>query len=107
MAARLIAIKSPAGFQYCELPTIDKLNLLVRWFINNGMRRGIRDHTAHARTITLYVDKAPFRRTLNIPDEKQIYAILIDRSWGVLWRAEGDFEERATGLRDSLARGAQ
>ncbi len=91
------------GFHYYELPTIDKLNPLVRWFINNGMRRGIPDHEARARTITLYIDKAPFCQALNISDQKQIYAILIDRSGRVLWRAMGDFDEaKGASLRAEL-----
>ena len=85
--------ESAPGFRYYELPTIDKLNPLVRWFINNGMRRGIPDHNARARTITLYIDKAPFCQALNITDQKQIYAMLVDRSGRVFWRAAGDFDE--------------
>ena len=97
---------SSPGFRYYELPTIDKLNPLVRWFINSGMRRGIPDHDARARTFTLYIDKPPFLNALNIADEKQIYAILIDRSGRVLWRAEGDFDEaRGASLQEVLTRG--
>ncbi len=100
--------ESNAGFRYYELPTIDKVNALVRWFINGGMRRGIPDQSARARTITLYIDKAPFRKSLNIPDENQIYAILIDRSGRVLWRAVGDFDEaKAAGLQAALLQGKQ
>ena len=97
--------ESSPGFRYYELPTIDKLNPVVRWFINGGMRRGIPDRNARARTITLYIDKPPFREALKIADEKQIYAILIDRSGRVLWRAEGDFDEaKGASLQDTLAR---
>jgi hypothetical protein len=93
------------GFHYYELPTIDKLNPFFRWFINSGMRRGIPDRNARARTITLYLDKPSFRKALNIPDEKRIYAILVDRSGRILWRAEGDFDEaEAAGLEKVLAR---
>jgi hypothetical protein len=94
-----------SGFRYYELPTIDRLNPFFRWFINSGMRRGIPDRNARARTITLYLDKLSFRKALNLPDEKQIYAILVDRSGKVLWRAEGDFDEtKAAGLQEALRR---
>jgi hypothetical protein len=97
-----------SGFQYYELPTLDKLNPFFRWFINSGMRRGIPDRKARARTITLYLDKPSFRKALNIPDEKHIYAILVDRSGRVLWRAEGDFDEaKAASLQAALRRGKQ
>jgi hypothetical protein len=98
--------ESSPGFHYYELPTIDRLNPFFRWFINSGMRRGIPDRNARARTITLYLDKPSFRKALGIPDEKHLYAILVDRSGRVLWRAEGDFDEaRAASLQEALTRG--
>jgi hypothetical protein len=97
-----------SGLKYYELPTIDRLNPFFRWFINSGMRRGIPDRNARARTITLYLDKPAFRKALNIPDEKRIYAILVDRSGRVLWRAEGDFDEaKAASLQAALTAGKQ
>jgi len=85
--------ESSPNFRYYELPTIDRLNPIARWFIDSGMRRGIPDREARARTITLYLDKLAFRKTLNLPDERRIYAVLVDRSGRLLWRAEGDFDE--------------
>ena len=81
------------SFRYYELPTIDKLNPISRWFIDTGMRHGIPDRDARARTITLYIDKLSFRKALNLADEKRIYTLLVDRSGRVLWRAEGVFDE--------------
>ena len=96
------------GFQYYELPTIDRLNPLYRWSINRGMRRGIPDRNARSRTITLYIDKPIFRKALKLPDERRIYAILVDRSGQLTWRAEGDFDEaKAASLQKVLARGGQ
>lgn len=96
------------GFQYYELPTIDKLNPFSRWFINRGMRRGIADRNARSGTITLYLEKPSFRKALGLPDERRIYAVLVDRSGIVLWRAEGDFDEaKASSLQRALARGGQ
>ena len=68
------------AFQYYELPTIDKLSAVARWFIDSGMRRGIPDKNARARTITLYIDKQPFKNSLQLPTEKTVYALLVDRS---------------------------
>ena len=93
------------NFRYYELPTIDKLNPVARWFINSGMRRGIPDREARAGTITLYLDKTSFRKALNLPDERQIYVVLIDRLGRVLWRAQGDFDEsKAASLQEALSR---
>ena len=96
--------ESSPNFRYYELPTIDRLNFLARWFIDSGMRRGIPDRKARARTITLYLDKLAFRKALNLPDENQIYAVLVDRSGRVLWRAEGDFDEAKAGSLLNLLR---
>ena len=98
--------ESSPGFKYYELPTIDRLNPIFRWFINSGMRRGIADRNARSRTITLYLDKPSFRNALHLPDESHIYALLVDRSGRVLWRVEGDFDEaKASSLQRALARG--
>lgn len=91
------------GFRYYELPTIQSPNRLLRWIIDTGMRRGIPDPKARARTITLYIEKAPFLKALGITDEKRIYCFLVDRTGQVLWRTEGVFEEsKGLSLRDAL-----
>jgi hypothetical protein len=77
------------GFRYYELPTIYRANKAVQWFIDNGMRRGIKDPGARARTITLYLDKPKFRKSLGLPHEGQIYALLVNSAGEVIWRADG------------------
>ena len=90
--------------RYYELPTIDKLNPITRWFINNGMRSGIPDKTQRARTITLYIDKRPFKTSLNLAAEDTIYALLLDRAGLVVWRASGDYtEEKGKSLEQFLS----
>jgi hypothetical protein len=81
------------GFYYYELPTIERPNTLMRWFIDSGMRRGIPDRKARERTITLYLDKNQFCAALQIVEQKRIYEFLVDRSGNVLWRSEGVFDE--------------
>jgi hypothetical protein len=91
------------AFRYYELPTIERLNALARWFIDSGMRRGIPDRSARARTITLYIDKKPFCDALLIKDQKQIYEFLVNRKGEVLWQSEGVFDEsKAASLRGAL-----
>jgi hypothetical protein len=81
------------GVRYYELPTIQRLNVLARTFINEGMRAGIRDPLARDRTITLYVDKSAFREALQLPGEDAVYVLLLDRRGMVLWQAEGTFTQ--------------
>ena len=82
-------------FRYYEIPTIEKMNRFMRWFINTGMRRGIPEKKARERTITLYIDKEPFKKSIKITDEKKIYAVVVNRSGTVLWRATGPYDEVA------------
>lgn len=49
--------------------------------------------------VPLYIDKDDFRHKLQIPNEHQIAAILIDKQGRVRWRAEGPL---TTDKRDSL-----
>lgn len=79
------------GLHYYELPTIQRLNVLARTFINEGMRAGLPDPVVRERTITLYLDKDKFRQALELPHEDEIYVLLLDSQGQVLWRAEGVF----------------
>ena len=87
------------SLRYYELPVIQRMNVLARTFINEGMRAGIPNQKARERTITLYLDKGDFRRSLAMPHEDDIYILLLDRQGEVLWRAEGGFTpEKGEGL---------
>jgi hypothetical protein len=91
------------GISYYELPVIQRMNVLARTFINEGMRAGIPDPVARERTITLYVDKVAFRTALELPDEADIYVLLVDRGGNVLWREVGAFSpEKGEALAEEL-----
>jgi hypothetical protein len=76
-------------FRYYELPTISRRIPFARQWLDEAMRAGIPDRGAREATITLYVDKTVFRRALQLPREDTIYALVVDRTGRVLWRAEG------------------
>ena len=80
------------GVQIIETPTISS----GKWgwmagFIDGGMRSGIPDPEARARTITLYTDVSLFNQALNIESTDTIYAVLLDEEGEVLDMAEGDY----------------
>lgn len=90
---------------FYEIPTIGPLIRLLQWTINRGMRGGIPDVEARKRTVTLYLDKAPFRRSLGITTEETIHVLVVDRVGHVLWRETGAFSEaKGAALADALAR---
>jgi hypothetical protein len=82
-------LRAYPNLRFYQLPTIRRGNPLFRSWLDNAMRAGIHDRTAREQTITLYVDKEEFRRALELPHEQNIYALLVDRSGRVLWRADG------------------
>jgi hypothetical protein len=90
-----------AGVFYYELPTIERMNFFSRTFINEGMRAGIPNIKARQRTITLYLDKSSFRKALDLPNEDEIYILLVDRQGEILWEESGSFTPEKG---DALAR---
>jgi hypothetical protein len=101
-AAQQLEAQFP-GLRYCELPTIERMNRLSRFFINEGMRAGIPNDDTRRRTITLYLDKSMFKRALEIESEEAIVILLVDARGQVLWRAEGPYTpEKAKELRIAI-----
>jgi hypothetical protein len=86
-------VQKHPNLAYYELPVISRMNFMMRWFVNTGMRNGIPDKQQRGRTITLYLDKKPFRDTLQIPSEDNIYALLVNKAGEVVWRTEGTVSE--------------
>jgi hypothetical protein len=74
-----------------EVPTLSRGNAFFRGFIDGGMRRGIPDERVRAKTITLYIDKAPFNATLGIASENTITVLLMRSGGEILWRATGRY----------------
>jgi len=76
-------------FRWYEIPTLGRRYKIIRGIIDGGMRGGIPDTAARTRTITLYIDKSPFRKAMGLGTEDSIYAVLVDREGKVYWRATG------------------
>ena len=84
---------------YYELPTIRKMNWLSRSIIDNGMRAGIPSRETRRRTITLYIEKEPFKKNLQIPDESDIHLFLVTQDGDVIWSESGEIsKEKAESL---------
>jgi hypothetical protein len=92
-----------SDLEFYEIPTIRRMNFLYRSIINGGMRAGIPSHETRGRTITLYIDKKPFRKALDIADEDDVHIFLIEREGKILWSAMGAFTpEKGTSLVEAL-----
>ena len=94
--------------EFMELPTISKMNAFMRWFIYRGMRSGIQDATTRSRTITLHLDKEPFKEALDIQSEKEIVILLVDEKGVVRWQHIGPWSQEKEGaLLDVLEAGSK
>lgn len=88
-----------------ELPVIQSRSKLSQWFIDGGMRAGIPDRRVRERTVTLYLDKAPFLEALEIADDDTIQVILVDGEGQVVWQTSDAWSPRGeTGLVSFLDR---
>lgn len=93
------------GVRVYELPTLSRFNRLFKSFIDGGMRSGIPDPEARARTITLYLDREAFLRSLGLTGDQTIYALLVTRSGEVLWLERGPYSDtKARALEAALDR---
>ena len=82
---------SRPGLRVYELPTLASSYRIMRSFIDGGMRGGIPDSAVRAATITLYIDKKPYKAALRIASEDSIHVFLVERGGRIVWRAAGPF----------------
>ena len=64
-------------------------NILFRWWDNASLRASQTDPELLHWTLALYTDKTVLRRSLEIADEHEVVALLVDRAGHVLWKAQG------------------
>jgi hypothetical protein len=94
-----------SNFQYYELPVVGVQSNTTQARIDNGMRSGIPDWSTRARTITLYIAHEAFCEVLDLPDDRRIYALLVNRVGDIAWASEGPLVSQtvATDLDMTLA----
>lgn len=81
------------GVRVIETPTISgKKWGWMAGFIDGGMRSGIPDPEARARTITLFTDVGAFREALGIETEDLIHAVMLDGQSRVTRIVAGNFD---------------
>jgi hypothetical protein len=78
----------PSLTAYTSLVSSQK-NFLSRWWQNSSMRSASSDSSRWPTTLPLYVDKHDFEHKLEIPTERQIVLLLLDRKGHVLGRVSG------------------
>lgn len=80
---------SDFDFRWYRLPVSARENFVFRWWENSSMRTDESDPETWHWIVPLYVNKDEFRRTLQIPNEHDVVALLVDKQGRVLWRSSG------------------
>jgi len=76
-------------FHYYELPVEGRENFVFRWWETSSLRSDESDPESWPWIVPLFVDRHTFMTGLNIPNEKQVVVLLVDRQGHILWRASG------------------
>jgi hypothetical protein len=72
-----------------EIPTLSSGWTPLRGWIDGGMARGIKSQAVREVTVTLYINKGPFKDALAINSEATIHLLLLDREGRVTFRTTG------------------
>ena len=89
MAAAQALQHSSFQFRYYELPIAEKENFIFRWWETSSMRSDQTDPETWHWIVPLWVDRKSFFADLQIPNEKQIVVLLVDRQGHIFWRSSG------------------
>ena len=80
--------KQNQQIKFYEVPLLSERNALRRVAINNGMRSGVKDEVARARTITVYTNREKFFALTNMREEN-ITILAVDDAGKILCRVDG------------------
>lgn len=88
---------------WVEMPLIDNPGMFMRWFIDTGMRGGIKGHFQRSHVWTAYTNKRAFLQSCGIASESEIRVLVVDRSGKILHSESGEYtKEGAKALLKAL-----
>lgn len=76
---------------WIEMPLIENPGMFMRWFIDTGMRGGIRGRFQRSHVWTAYTDKKAFLQSCGITSESVIRVLVVDRSGKILRSEAGPY----------------
>jgi hypothetical protein len=76
-------------FRYYQLPVAERENFIFRWWETSSMRSDETDPVTWHWIVPLFVDRQKLLKDLDIPNDKQVVVLLVDRQGHILWRATG------------------
>lgn len=91
-------------FRYYRMPVSGEENFIFRWWDTSSLRSVETDPLTWHWIIPLYTNKDNFRHALNIPNEKEIVLVLVDKTGQVLWKISGRMTgEKKASLTNAVA----
>ena len=90
---------------WIEMPVIDEPGFVMRWIIDTGMQRGIRDKTARSHVWTVYTDRRAFLSSCGIDSMADIHVLVVARDGTILARESGRYAEDAAARMREVLRG--
>jgi hypothetical protein len=76
-------------FRYYHLPVAEKENFIFRWWESSSMRSDQSDPETWHWIVPIWVDRKKFLSDLDVPNDKQVVALLVDLQGHILWRSAG------------------
>jgi hypothetical protein len=73
------------------MPLIDNPGMFMRWFIDTGMRGGIKGRFQRSHVWTAYTDKKAFLQSCGITSESEIRVLVVDRSGEIIHSESGAY----------------
>jgi hypothetical protein len=83
-----------ASTPWLELPVLEDYGSWFKWFVDNGMRKGIKSEFDRAKVVTVYTSKESFNNSMGINTEESIHAAVVDRNGNVITLESGRFTEQ-------------
>jgi len=76
-------------FRYYQLPVFGRENFIFRWWDTSSLRSDESDPETLRWIVPLFIDRHRFMQQLDIPNQKQVVVLLVDRQGRILWRSSG------------------
>jgi hypothetical protein len=80
---------SNQGFKFYEIPLLAQEHVLMKPVIENWMRDKITSTHMRKKIIYHFANKNNFKKSLQIPDEQNIYLFLANKKGEVIWESSG------------------
>lgn len=80
-------------FRYYQLPVFGRENFIFRWWDASSLRTDETDPQLLHWIVPLFIDRQKLIKDLDVPNQKQVVVLLVNRQGQILWRGSGPMTE--------------